>query len=90
MHRFRVEFIPFSVYAGPVMRLEDYLKRHKMTQTQFSELSGVTLSRVNAICKGEGSSASTAYQIMLAAPEVTLIDLMGDAKREALARIGLV
>jgi len=72
------------------MRLSEYLKRNKITQTQFSEVSGVTLSRINAICKGEGSSASTAYQIMRAAPEVSLVDLMGDAKREALQRIGMI
>lgn len=71
------------------MRLEDYLQREKVSQTAFSALSGVTLSRVNAICNGEGCSALTAYQIMRIAPEVTVLDLVGDAKREQLDRVGI-
>lgn len=72
------------------MRLEDYLKEHQMSQTAFAELSGVTASRIQAICNGEGATAATAYLIMRNAPEVTLLDLVGDAKREHLNRSGLV
>ena len=72
------------------MRLAEYLKREEMSQAAFAEISGVTASRIGAICLGEGTNALTAYLIMRVAPEVELIDLVGDAKREILGRMGLL
>tara|TARA_Y100001938_G_scaffold79716_1_gene110123 strand:- start:178 stop:402 length:225 start_codon:yes stop_codon:yes gene_type:complete len=72
------------------MKLAEYLKREKLSHAAFAEISGVTASRIGAICLGEGTNALTAYQIMRAAPEVTLIDLVGDSKREILGRMGLL
>ena len=72
------------------MTLAQYLKREGMSQTAFSQLSGVTQSRINAICSGEGTTAMTALLIMNVAPEVTLLDLVGDSKREYLERSGFL
>ena len=66
------------------MRLADYLKREGLSSYQFAEISGVPKSRVHAISQGAGASAFTAMKILKVAPEITLADLIGDARRKAL------
>ena len=66
------------------MRLAHYLKREGLSSYQFAELSGVPKSRVHAISQGAGATAYTALKITLVAPEVTLVDLIGDDRRKAL------
>lgn len=72
------------------MTLAEYLKREQITQSGFAILSGVTQSRINAVCQGEGTSALTAFLIMRAAPDVSLVDLIGDRKRDAMMSSGLL
>lgn len=66
------------------MRLSHYLKREGLSSYKFSELSGVTKTRVHAISQGAGTSAYTALKIINAAPEIELVDLIGDNGRQEL------
>lgn len=66
------------------MKLSQYLKREGLSSYKFAELSGVPKSRVHAISQGAGASAYTALKIQRVAPEVTLVDLIGDDRRKAL------
>ena len=66
------------------MKLSQFLKREGLSSYKFAELSGVTKTRVHAISQGAGTSAFTAFRIIAAAPEIELVDLIGDDHRKAL------
>jgi hypothetical protein len=68
------------------MTLSDYLTINAITEEEFEGISGVSQTRINAIKNGEGTSAFTAFKIMLAAPEITLFDLVGERRREEILK----
>jgi len=62
------------------MHLRDYLLRNQLTTQSFADVSGVSQTRIAAICRGSGATAWTAYRIMKAAPEVSLLSLVGEGR----------
>lgn len=60
------------------MKLQDFLSAKKLTITAFSRMSGVPRTTIYEIMEGKGTTASTAYKVMAAAPGVELVDLVGD------------
>jgi predicted transcriptional regulator len=64
------------------MKLAEYLARENMTITAFSKLSGVPRTTIYEIMAGAGTTASTAFRILLVAPDLELRDLIGDVAAE--------